>query len=203
MSVTYIPEPDTNAVDVESDYVPVYARTGRAKSVKGGKQIKTWMILAPVGAVVLIGGAVAMMTLGGGEDAAPLAEAPTTAPVLAPLTAEPAPALVDGGLGAAPMTSASTPAPVDVVPAAPAPVVREAAPVRRAAPAPVAQRRAGAEPGETPRAAAPEVVAPSGPQPYSASPAAPTSTLNAPSTSAPATAPATPPAPAIVVQPLG
>lgn len=198
MSVTYIPEPDTTAMNVESDYVPVYARTGRAKSVKGGKKIKTWMILAPVGAVVLIGGAVAMMTMGGGEEPAPLAEAPTTAPVLAPLTAAPATGLVDGGLGAAPTTSASTPAPVDVAPAAPAPVVREAAPVRRAAPAPVTQRRAAPEPVATPPAAAPEVVAPSGPQPYSASPASPTSTLDAPSVPAPAT----PPAPAITVQPL-
>lgn len=158
----------------EAPFVPVYARTGRSRTKKGG--VRTWMILAPIGVLVL-GGVTAAMLMSGGEEVAPVPvlEPAATAPVL-PATAP----------------LAATSAPVEIAPAeaapAPAPVVRrEAAPVRRAAPAPTARQTA---PAPAVREAAP-------PSP---------STLNsAPPTPAPApTAPAAaePPPPAIVVQPL-
>ncbi|HVL41928.1 MAG TPA: hypothetical protein VM348_07205, partial [Brevundimonas sp.] len=142
----------------EEPFVPVYARRGKAARGNGGK-IKTWMILAPVGAIVL-GGFAAMM-LNGEETTTPLAEPAATAPVVAatPLAA------------AAPATSASTPAPVQAAPA-PAPVLREATPVRRAAPAPA--RRAVTP--TAPRAAATATVSPRTTTPTPTSPS--TSTLN-------------------------
>ena len=57
----------TTVVD-SAPYTPVYARSGKARN--GRKAVKTWMILLPIGAVVLIGGAVAMAM--GGETAGPL-----------------------------------------------------------------------------------------------------------------------------------
>jgi hypothetical protein len=96
MSVTY-PEDRADAVREET-FVPVYARTKAQRGRKGG--IRSWMILAPIG-VLVIGGAAALMVMNGGGDVAeaPLAEAAATAPVLpttpvpltAPLAAEPAP----------------------------------------------------------------------------------------------------------------
>ncbi|WP_291840722.1 hypothetical protein, partial [Brevundimonas sp.] len=96
MSVTY-PQDRADAAGEET-FVPVYARTKAQLRRKGG--MRTWMILAPIG-VLVIGGAAAMMLMNGGGDVAeaPLAEAAATAPVLpttpapsiAPLAAEPAP----------------------------------------------------------------------------------------------------------------
>ncbi|HEY0599919.1 MAG TPA: hypothetical protein VGD32_07430, partial [Brevundimonas sp.] len=97
MSVTYPhdrPMPQGDHLDSvrEEPFVPVYARTRRsARGRKGG--LKTWMILAPIGVLVLGAGAAAMMM--GGEDSAPapLAEPAATPPVLPaqPLAAAPAP----------------------------------------------------------------------------------------------------------------
>src|SRR5215217_553999 len=91
MTVTYTedritPFAETGEAGREDAFVPVYARTGRKTRHAGGK-VKTWMILAPIGAVVLGGTAVAMM-LSGSETAEPaLSEPAATAPVtpIAPL----------------------------------------------------------------------------------------------------------------------
>lgn len=172
----------------EEPFVPVYARRGKA--ARGGGKIRTWMILAPIGVIVL-GGFGAMMAMNGEETATPLAEPAATAPVVpaTPLVAEPAP------------VAALSPAPV-VEAAAPPPVQRAATPVRRAAaPAPAARRAA---PTAAPRIEAPAArVATPAPTASSS-----TTTLNtAPTAPAPAAtvtpAPAQPPAPVIVVQPLG
>lgn len=170
----------------EEPFVPVYARRGKTRT--GQSKIKAWMILVPVGVLVL-GGIGAMLVMNGGEEtSAPLAEPAATAPVL---SATPAPTEA----AVVPPTPASTPAPV----------VREAAPLRRPAPAP-ARRETTARvqaPAATPRVATPAPTTPTGPQSYTPAPAAsPTSTLNtAPAT--PASTPASPPPPPIVVQPLG
>lgn len=179
MSVTYT-DNTLNNTDQTADFVPAYARTKRAK-----KGPKTWMILAPIGALALIGGGAVMM-LQGGEPSTPLAEP-------APVVAEPL--AVQSLSPAAPLESSTLPdnASASIAPPTPAPVVTE----RRADTAPVVQRRQAApaarraEPTPvTPRAeAAPE---PTGPQPYVASTPAP-----AVATPAPAT-----PAPAITVSPL-
>lgn len=185
MSLTYPNETDT--LHDDAVYTPVYAR-GKARSKKKG--IKTWMILAPVGSVVLLGSA-AMMLLYASNETAPLVEAETpVVSAMAPIAPEPS--LLDS---AAPVTTASAPAPVTAAPVASAPVAREAAPVRRAQPA--ASRRV-AEPVAAPVVEAAEPVVPTGPQPYAG-----TRTLNTASSPAVATsAPAATPAPAITVQPL-
>ena len=153
----------------EKPFVPVYARDRRgARSRKGG--VKAWMIMAPV-AVLVLGGATALLVMGDrGEVApAPLAEPAATAPVLPtqPLLAPVAPVEAT---------------PVAEITAAPAPVVRRTtpAPARRAA-APV--RPATPAPASTPRVVVP--AEPATPQPYTAA-------LN--------TTPAAPP-PVIVIQP--
>jgi len=65
----------------EEPFVPVYARTRSATGRKGG--VKSWMILAPVGVLVLGAAAVVLVTAQG-EDVAPvpLAEPAATGPVL-------------------------------------------------------------------------------------------------------------------------
>jgi hypothetical protein len=188
MSYTYAQENVAN--EAEPVFVPSYARRSAAKP----KKFKTWMVLAPIAGVVLVGGAAVMLMNSGGEAAQPLAEPAVAPAVIAP---------------AAPLSS--TPAPVTAAPAAtvaatPAPVVREAEPVRRAAPAPVRRTAPVASRVEAP-------VEPTGPRAYQASPSA-TPSLNAPVTAAPApriatppvVAPApvtaTPPAPSIPVSPL-
>jgi hypothetical protein len=110
-------------------FVPVYARTRTRKKRSG---VRSWMILAPVGVLVL-GGVTAMM-LTDDRDATPtaLAEPAATAPVL-------------------PAAPAALPAPVA---RDPAPAARSA-PARRSAPA--ARRAAAAEPAP---AAAPAPAAP-------------------------------------------
>ena len=176
----------------EEPFVPVYARSGKARA--GQSKIRTWMILVPVGAIVL-GGIGAMLVMGGGEEAsAPLAEPAATAPVLSTL-----PAPVVTGTATAPLTSASTPAPVVTAP----PAVRETAPLRRATPAPAPRREAAPASAATPRVVNPAPAPAVGPQPYT--PTAPsTSTLNtAPAARATTPAPAPTPRPPIVVQPLG
>lgn len=185
MSITYTdnrPTPPTGRFEPpvypdareEAPFVPVYARTGRARSRKGG--VRTWMILAPVAVLVLGGGALAMMSYNGEEVApVPVLEPAATAPVL-PATAPAAPLI------AAPAALDATP--VEAAPApAPAPVVRrEAAPARRAAPAPAPTVREAPTPAPSTSTLN---AAPSTPAPAPTAPAA-----------------AEPPAPAIVVEPL-
>lgn len=194
MSITYPHDrtsPHENTLSpptvAEEPFVPRYARTRKSSGRKSGGKIKTWMILAPVGALVLGGVAAVMLMNGGEETVAPLAEPAATAPVL--------PAVPVTGTAAAPLTNASTPAPVEAVPVPAAPVAREAGPLRRAAPTPA--------PRSAPRVEAPRVApAPSAvtPRLNTAPTTSPTTTLN----TAPATpTPAQPPAPAIVVEPLG
>lgn len=163
MTVTYPhdrPLPPTSPMETarEEPFVPVYARTRTSRSRKGG--IKTWMILAPLGVLVLGAGAAAMM-MGGNDDVAPaqLVEPAATAPVLPaqPLLTNVAP------LEATPV---ATPAPAPVARrAAPAPRPRAASTARVATPTPAPT---------TPVVVAPE---PASPQPYTATlnttPAAP------------------------------
>ncbi|WP_339914758.1 hypothetical protein [uncultured Brevundimonas sp.] len=144
---------DTAAVVDREPYTPVYARSGKARN--GRKAVKTWMILAPVGAVVLIGGAAAMMM--GGETTSSLG-APV--PVAAPPAALPTPEAV------APL---STEAPVKTVIAAPAPAARPAA--RTATP--FARVRPAAVVSVAPAEPAP---VPAGPQPYLSGTATPAAT---------------------------
>lgn len=200
MSLTYPTEPtkpygeriDAPRPDLHQDepFVPVYARRGKARGGQG--KLKTWMILLPVGAVVLGGIAAAMLMNGGEQAPAPLVEPAQTAPVL-PATPT--------ATAVAPLTAAAAPEPV----VAAAPVAREATPVRRPTAAPV-RREAVRTP--TPAPAAPRVAAPAptGPQSYTPAASAPsTSSLN---TAPPAAAPATPaaaptPPPVIVIEPVG
>lgn len=158
MTVTYphdrpLPEGVRTEAAPEEPFVPVYARDRRSmRSRKGG--VRTWMILAPLGVLVLGAGAAAMMT-GGGDDVAP---APLIEPAATPPVAPPQPLASE--------TVSIEPAAAPVVEAAP--VVRQAAPAppRRAAPT----RVAAPTPAPPAREAAP--VEPAGPQPY-------TATLNA------------------------
>lgn len=188
MSITYphdrpLSRDGLAEVPHEEPFVPVYARTRRnVRGRKGG--VKTWMIMAPIGVLVLGAGAAALVM--GEREAiapAPLAEPAATAPVLPaqPLITETTPASTVGN------------ASIEVTPE---PVVRAApAPARRAAPAPAA-RRAAPAPAPAMREAPAE---PAGPQPY-------TSSLNTtpPAAAAPVTPAPTPaPPPVIVVQPAG
>lgn len=163
MSVTYTdqvrPAAARPAARVEGEaYVPVYARSGARKS---NKPVKTWMILAPLG-VLVVGGAAAAMLMQPAEPA--VEEAAPFAPLAAQLAAS----------ETAPLNAASIPmeTPADLTtatpipPAAAAPVERRATPTS-ADPAPAQARAARV----APRAAAPAPVveapvAPTGPQPY-------------------------------------
>lgn len=69
MSLTYTDHTRTDNTDTV--FIPAYAR-GKSRKNKG---VKTWMILAPIGAVVLAGSAAAML-MGGGDEAAPMVETP-------------------------------------------------------------------------------------------------------------------------------
>jgi len=190
MSVTYPHDRPLSPADRhdglrEEPFVPVYARTGRTARGRRKSGMKTWMILAPIGVLVLGGAAAALMMGDGGDVApAPLVEPAATPPVLPaqPLVTE----TVTAGTDVAPVVEA-TPAPAPAVRAAPAPARRSTpAPARRVAPAPA--------PAETTREAPAE---PAGPQPY-------TARLNAtPATPASPAAPAPTPAPppVIVIQP--
>lgn len=175
MTVTYtddLKHTETRPDRAEQVFTPVYARSKSRRT----KPFKTWMILAPVGAVVLSGSAIAMMmappSTGRLAEAEPAGEA-MTMPLSAPLATIPEPV-------------AMTPAAVE----APAPA---AAPVARAEPAP-AMRRSASPPAARP-VAAPQAVSaePMGPRPFSSETSA----------TAEAAAPAiTPAAPNISVQPL-
>lgn len=188
MSVTYTDQvsPAVAGVDQEA-YVPVYARRGARKS---NKPVKTWMILAPLGVLVL-GGAAAAMLMQPAEPASPttVEVAPSAiTPEVSPLTAATIPMQTPAEL------TTATPIP----PAAASLVDRRAipAPARASAPLARAERVAPApvEPAVEPVA---PIVSP-GPQPYLAvAPQIPAATPSAP---APAT-PAAPPAPIVITPP--
>lgn len=176
MSYTYTQE--VLAPNAEDSFVPSYAR----RTVKS-KKVKTWMVLAPIAGLALIGGAAAML-MTSSDEVQPLAE-PAVAPAA---VSQPAP------LSSTPVTRASpiasTPA-TSKAPAATARATRAEAPatrvVRRSEPAQV--RSASPAPGVTETISTPRITTPTeagGPRPYEAAPAPTAET----------------PAPAIVVAPL-
>lgn len=170
MTVTYTDDTLRNDPVNDEIFVPRYARTGKART-KGG--VRTWMILAPIGAVALIGGAAVMMMAPGEETSPvePAARAPLVQPS-APLESSVAPSAL----------TPEMPANVSIT-ETPTPVVREAPP----APPPAVQRRQPA-----PRAAAPVETAPvvAEPAPTATAPQPYTTTLNAAPASDPTRAPA-------------
>ncbi len=192
MTVTYTDNvTPTHSIEADS-FVPRYARAKRAR-----KGVKTWMILAPIGAVVLVG-AGAVMMMNGGSESQPLVEPGPASPVVQPMNAQPLdsmPAPLESSVAVAPLTPA----------AAPVSVVREAA----SAPAPDAERRAVPVERRAVPATAPVVetpAEPTGPRPYTVAPQAngTTSARNS-DTPAPVVRPApdpTPPVPAIETAPL-
>lgn len=181
---------DSERLHDDGVYTPVYAR-GKTRRKKGG--VKTWMILAPVGGAVLLGGAV-MMLMYPSNEAAPLPESETPAvSAMAPIAAQPA--LLDITAPAAEVAPV-VPNPAAAAPVMSAPVAQEAPPARRAQSTPA---RRAAEPAVAERAVeVAESAVPAGPRPYSG-----TATLNTTAPVASTPAPVTqPPAPAISVQPL-
>ena len=163
MSVTFTdqvrPAAARPAARVDSEaYVPVYARSGARKS---NKPVKTWMILAPLG-VLVVGGAAAAMLMQPAEPA--VEEAAPFAPLAAQLAAS---ETAQHNAASIPMeTPADLTTATPIPPAAAAPVERRATPTS-ADPAPAEARAARV----APRAAAPAPVveapvAPTGPQPY-------------------------------------
>ena len=170
MTVTYTDDTVRNEPVAEEIFVPRYARTGKSRS-KGG--IRTWMIMAPIGALAVIGGG-AVMTMGGdsGNEALVAAEAP------APLVQPAAP--LESSTAPTALASGQLPANATISEVAPTPVIREAPP---AAP-PAVQRRQPAQRSAALVEAAPVVeqapAVPTGPQPYVASTPAPDTPARAP-----------------------
>lgn len=191
MALTYPTEqarPVPAAALTEENFIPVYAR-GRKTTRSSGGKVKTWMILEPIGVIVL-GGIAAALVMAPPADT--IGQAPTQTPL--PTAAE---AAATQAAATTALTPAAAPTPVRIAPApvAAAPVVRQATPVRRVAPAPAVRRVA---PAPAVRVQTPAAAPVAGPRPYSA----PTTSLNtAPAVPAPVTTPAAPPP--IVVEPLG
>jgi hypothetical protein len=160
-------------------FVPRYAQSRH----KSNKPVKTWMVIAPIGALAVIGTAAALM-MGGGEQAAPAAPVESVS-TLAPATQTAPTALAPVATPLAEPTPVQ--APVQAAPAAePTPRRAEPAP-RRAAPA-----------VERPAARVETPAEPTGPQPYSV---ASTPALNtAPAASAPSVQIQSPPT--VLVQPV-
>lgn len=157
--------------EVEEPIVPSYLR----RTARPQKKMRSWMILAPIGGLVLLGGAVVMLFNPAEEPAAPLAE---PAPVTAPAAGEPT------------LTSPSA-----LEASAGAPVVITEAPAAPVATAPVARTASAAS-----SQAASEAAEPTGPRPYTPNPS--TQALNtAPATGATVTPPSTS-APVIATRPL-
>lgn len=190
MSATYTDQIRPAVVVDSEPYVPVYARSGARKS---NKPVKTWMILAPLGVLVVAGAAAAMLM----QPTAPAMEEPVP---FAPLAAQLAASEV------APLNAPSIPmeTPVELTTASPipppvaAPVERRAA-TTPAAPAPAPVRAARVTPRAVGAPEAVETPVPAGPQPYmSVAPqtATPTAVIQA----APVT-PAAPPAPIVITPP--
>lgn len=183
MTYTYAedlkPRPATTTA--EPAFTPVYARKHSSRN----KPVKTWMIMAPIGLLVL-GGAAAAMLMNPASETTPLAE-PASTPAVLPSPVETPPAVLE----AEPLVVETAPA----AEVAPAPVRTQ----RRAAPA---ARRAAPPAAATPRVETP--AQPGGPQPYAGSlntgapTPAPTTTTPAPTTSIPAGPP-----PVVVIEPQG
>ncbi len=188
MSMTYADATtNTTAVDAtgrSSDdvFVPRYAqRRGRSN-----KSVKTWMIIAPIGALAVIGTAAALM-MGGDEPAAPASSAQ-------PL-ATPAPQMQTAPSAFSPAeTPVAQPVPVEpTLQAEPASEPHRAtAPSRRAA--------SSAATAERPAPSVDTPAAPTGPRPYSAA-TADLNTAASPAASAPATVQIQPP-PTVSVAPV-
>lgn len=157
MSVTYVdPQtprpiaPEANARELEG-FTPVFAR-GPVRR----KTVRSWMILAPVGALTLAAFG-AWMVMSPSDPADPITQAAPEPPaVQGALAPYPAPLETEAGLAAEPV--AAIPAPRQET--APPPVARTARPAPRPVAAPAA------EPVQAP------VVIPTGPQPYEAAVAA-------------------------------
>lgn len=172
--------------DAEEPIVPSYLR----RTARPQKKMRSWMILAPIGGLVLLGGAVVMLFNPAEEPAAPLAE---PAPVTAPAAGEPT-------LTSPSALEASAGAPVVIAESAPAPVATP--PVSRTASAPASRPQASSQtpPSAASSQATSEVAEPTGPRPYAPNPS--TQALNtAPATGATATPPPTS-APVIATRPL-
>lgn len=192
MSVTYTdqvrPAAARPAARIEGEaYVPVYARSGARKS---NKPVKTWMILAPLG-VLVVGGAAAAMLMQPAEPA--VEEAAPFAPLAAQLAASETSPLTVPSI---PMETPADLATATPIPPAPAAPVERRATSTSADPAPAQARAARV----APRAAAPAPVfeapvAPTGPQPYLS--VAPAPTIVTPS-APPSAAPVTPSAPIVI-----
>ncbi|KDP95899.1 hypothetical protein ER13_06425 [Brevundimonas sp. EAKA] len=193
MSMTYADvTTNTAAVDAtgrsaDEVFVPRYAQ----RRSRSNKSVKTWMIIAPIGALAVIGTAAALM-MGGDAPAAPASSAQ-------PLST-PAPQMQTAPTALTPVeTPLAQPVPVQTTPqTTPAPVPRRAEPaVRRAAPS--------APPAERPAPRVDRPVEPTGPRPYSAATAAlNTAALNtaaSPAASAPASVQIQPP-PTVSVEPV-
>lgn len=154
----------TASVAESVPYTPVYARSGKARN--GRKAVRTWMILAPIGALVLIGGGVAISM--GGEASAPLG---------APVPVETLPPARPVAPEAAPMAAPTPAVAAAATQAAPVPVARPAVETRsRAA---VVRPRVVAEPVV---AAVEPAPPPAGPQPYLAAAEPAATAAPAPST---------------------
>ena len=190
MSITYT-DPDYQRREdvVEEAYVPVYARKRAARGRAGPRGgVKTWMILAPLG-VLVVGGASAAMLMNGGEAEvapAPAAAAVAEAPRTDPTTSAAADDLAD--------LAATRP----MEPVRAAPVEATPTPVRRAAPV---QRRAAPAAAPVP-AAATDQAGDEATADLNRAQAARTATAPTanPAPVTPSTTP--PPAPAIQVQPF-
>ena len=198
MSMTYaqtnpaIASTDTVGGATDGVFVPRYAQTRRKK-----KPVRTWMIVAPIGALAVIGAAAALMT-GGGETApSPSATVRTDQAAPAGLGAASAqPAAAVSVLQAEPVQA--TPVQATPVQAAPAPA---RAPAARAGTGQATARRAAPATAESPVVRVETQAEPAGPRPYVASPAAPTA--NATRAEPAIQTPAAPvQVPAVAVQPL-
>lgn len=188
MSMTYADvTTNTAAVDAtgrstDEVFVPRYAQ----RRSRSNKTVKTWMIIAPIGGLAVIGTAAALM-MGGDAPAAPASSAP-------PLST-PAPQIQTAPTALTPVeTPLAQPVPVQATPqTTPAPVPRRAEPAaRRAAPS--------ATPAERPAPRVDTPVEPTGPRPYSAAAAA-LNTAASPAVSAPASVQIQPP-PTVSVEPV-
>ncbi|WP_426026720.1 hypothetical protein [Brevundimonas sp. TSRC1-1] len=184
MSMTYADVTTNTAADdatgrsADEVFVPRYAQ----RRSRSNKSVKTWMIIAPIGGLAVIGTAAALM-MGGDAPAAPASSAP-------PLST-PAPQIQTAPTALTPVeTPLAQPVPAQTTPA---PVPRRAEPVaRRAAPS--------ATPAERPAPRVDAPVEPTGPRPYSAATAA-LNTAASPAASAPASVQIQPP-PTVSVEPV-
>ena len=189
MSMTYANPSNRSAAEAPAGsgvFVPRYAQTRKSR-----KPVKTWMILAPIGALAVAGTAAAIM-MGGENTQAPAGPAPTALTESTQMQTAPA------ALRSADTQPVATPLALEAP--APQPIQAQPAAPHRAEPAPrrVAPARE-AEAAPAPSAAAMES---SGPQPYSADATTGLNTAPAPSAQAPISV-RVPPTPTVTVQPAG